>query len=353
MKSPPCVLPSLKYTADYIEMRAEFTRFLGPAKTVPYICALGTKEAISTKPVLLVVAYRGGNYFKECVESVKPCVQYFSSSIIFINGSEPEDDLHTASAITPLLKTSIFATGKDFSAIEHSNLIQRQLHILLDPGQHIFVLCHDDRLVHDSFCDLKPDDWLRNDPSLSLGNYAVFNDNGHVRYESAFHDRTSTQPTANRAQWRDSLGNARSRYTNASGMRMPSQVLIEAAKYQVRTRSEKGLRSEYICAAHHLIDVLYYHNPPLVAIREHSASEGANKTNLQYHGSELRYIIWLFINCRSFDEIRKLLRSNFGLHYFFENLAELVPLRYSGKRGGRLALVIGRFLQRLSLFLKP
>jgi hypothetical protein len=136
-------------------------------------------------------------------------------------------------------------------------------------------------------------------------------------------------------------------------MRMPSQVLIEAVKYQIRTRSEKGLRHEYICAAHHLIDALYCHNPPLVAIREHSASEGANKTNLQYHGSELRFIIWLFINCRSFDEIRKLLGSKFGLHYFFENLAELVPLRYSGKRGGRLALVIGGFLQRLSLFLKP
>jgi len=334
-------------------MIAKSTRFPFTSKKLPQIRAHRTKDDISSKPVLLVVVYRGGTYFKECVNSIKPCTQHFSSSIISINGSEPDEDLQTASQLSPLLKTTIFTTGQELTSINHFSLIRRQFLNLLNPAQHIFLLCHDDLLLYDSFRYLQPDDWLRADSSLSLGNYVVFRENGFVCNESAFRGSKLTHPTAKRAQWLDSLSNVHSTYTNVSGMRMPSQVLSKAIKYQVRTRSEKGLRFEYICAAHNFIDVLYCYSPPLVAIREHSASEGANQTKLQFHGSEIRFMIWLFINCRSFHEIQKLLTGKFNLYYFFYNLSELVPLRYSGRRGGRIALVIGGFLQSLSISLKP
>jgi len=333
-------------------MKAKLSHLQSTPEMLQYTCAHGTNADISYMPVLLVVVYHGGKYFRECVESIKPCVQYFSSSIISINGSEPDEDLQAASQIALLLSTSIFVTGKELTSVEHANSIQRQLQNLPNSDQHIFVLCHDDLLVYDSFRYLKRDSWLRTDPSLSLGNYNVFHENGDVSHKSAFCDNTSAHPTADRAQWRDSLCNPRSTYTNVSGMRMPSQVLIDAVKYMVRTRSENGLRAEYIYAAHHHIDVLYCYNPPLVAIREHSASEGANKSHIQYHGSELRYIIWLFINCRSCDEIGKLLLSEFGLHYFIENLGQLITLKYSGKRGGRVALAIGVLLQKFSCGLR-
>jgi hypothetical protein len=333
-------------------MKARLNHLRSKSEMLQYACAYPKMTGISSRPVLLVVTYHGGAFFRECIESIKPCISYFCSCIISINGSEPGEDLQSAYQIALLLNTTIFATGKELSAVEHSNLLQSQLHNLLNPLQHIFILCHDDLLLYDSFRRLERNCWLRADSSLALGSYAVFHEAGDLSIRSAFHDETSPNPSANRVQWRNSLGNKRSTYTNASGMRMQSQVFIDVIKYMARTHCKKGLRFEYICAAHYLIDELYCYFLPLVAIREHSASDGANKSDIQYHGGELRYVFWLFINCRSRDEISKLLFSEFGLHYLFENLSRLIQLKYSGKRGGRAALAIGELLQKISCCLR-
>ena len=73
------------------------------------------------------------------------------------------------------------------------------------------------------------------------------------------------------------------------------------------------MRLEYSLIVNRHIQKIINFEPPLVCVREHSGSAGARVTRKDFAASELRYAIWMWMNCESASSLKQLLQGQYGI----------------------------------------
>lgn len=270
-------------------------------------------------PILLIPVYKGGDLFSQAVDSVIPCLPWFSRVIISLNGTDTSDDHASALRLADRCHLTVLQTRKNLTAARHSRFILKQCFksLELTSGDQIFLLCHDDLLCKKGFDALDYESWLnfRSD-WVSLGDYKAFR-NGtspdFARHESWFsrYDSLSIRPQEEFMKTQYTRHD--DPFTNASGMRMSLGVNSSISRYFHATGSKSGMRTEYAIIVSKRVSHVVNFFPPLVCIRERSDSEGAIVTRSDFAASELRYAIWVWINCKSYAQMQALLRGQYGI----------------------------------------
>jgi len=270
-------------------------------------------------PILLIPVYQGGRLFGEAVDSVMPCLSWFSRVIISLNGLNVDDDRATALRLMDLCNLEILETQMNLSAPSHADFIYSQLSdkLQLPLDTQIFILCHDDLLSKDGFKALKMDFWqsFRSD-WVSLGDYYAFSGTSPVsrfRHESWFarYDQSIIRPQS--AFLSTQYQRHDDPFTNVSGMCASLAVLRSTTRFFALTGSRSGMRFEYSLIVNKRVNHVVNFRPPLVCVRERADSEGAMVTRRDFVASELRYAIWIWINCKSVAGVGSLLRGQYGI----------------------------------------
>lgn len=96
---------------------------------------------------LIIQTYRGNKYFKECLDSVKPNINFFEIIYISINQSAMYDaDLETALSFKLQTKqlnfntqVIIFTQNKTLKATEHSKIFYKNI-LKRDTSSDFFIL---------------------------------------------------------------------------------------------------------------------------------------------------------------------------------------------------------------------
>lgn len=286
-------------------------------------------------PSLLVPVFRGGSFFQEAVVSIKPCLGWFSRCIISLNGAETSEDRSTAMQLSPLCELIILDTKRDLTSVQHGMFIVNQLisTLKLDMNSQIFTLCHDDMLSLTGFQALDLGDWCRLDPhSISLGDYLIFKDGepaSTVVHKTSF-DQRSKERTRRRTQayFLNMQNCGIDPFTNISGMRMTLAIMKSTLKYYRYTGARIGIRMEYSYISNRRIESIVNHNPPLVVIRTHPKSEGALISYKDFIPGELRYLCWLWLNCKSVHQLRGLCRGRYNFKTFLWLSRKTLEHRY-------------------------
>lgn len=292
-----------------------------------------------TLPWLLVPVFRGGSFFQEAVDSIKPCLPWFSGCIISLNGTETAHDRETAMQLAPLCKLHILATGKELTSVQHAFFIVKQIgsRLRLDILTEIFSLCHDDLLSIEGFKSLDQEDWSRQDPfTISLGDYLVFKDGepiGSSVHKTSFEDQKSKTRKRPQSHFLQMQISGIDPFTNVSGMRMTVAVLSSTLSFYKYTGSRVGLRMEYAYICNRAVDSIINYDPPLVFIRSHPQSEGAKATYRDFIPGELRYLCWLWINCKTLQDLQALQKGRFNLRAFLWLTNRTIQHRYYDSLG--------------------
>lgn len=291
-------------------------------------------------PVLLIPVYRGGSFFREAVNSIKPCLPWFRSCVISINGKDATEDRRCASSLAPLCQLTVLETGRDINAMEHIYYIANQLTFGLgfSKSTQLFIFCHDDLLAFQSFQSLDMAHWHGHGMrTISLGDYITFKDGESPNTgtgKSSF-PGVSQSHRISRSSFFVMQNSGADPFTNISGMRMSLDVLVTTLQFYRWTGSRSGMRIEYALATNKRVQTIINHCPPLVKIRSHPNSEGSIRNYSEFIASELRYAIWLWLNCTSFTDFKALLKGRFNIknvirltvmtlkHRYYEQLGKL------------------------------
>ena len=270
-------------------------------------------------PILLIPVYKGGDLFSQAVDSVIPCLPWFSGVIVSLNGTDTSDDHASALRLADLCHLTVLQTRKNLSPLRHVRFILKQCfkRLGLTSSDQIFFLCHDDLLCKKGFDALDYESWLnfRSD-WVSLGDYKVFGNGTSLdlaRHESWFsrYDFLCIRPQEEFMKTQYTRQD--DPFTNASGMRMGLGVISSISRYFVATGSKSGMRFEYSIIVSKRVSHVVNFFPPLVCIRERPDSEGAIVTRSDFTASELRYAIWIWINCKSYSQMQAVLRGQYGI----------------------------------------
>ncbi len=233
----------------------------------------------SSKLALLVQVYKGGEYFKECLESIEPHLGCFSAVYISVNGSVLfDDDIKLAESF----KTGhadnriiLFSWESTLSAAVHSKSFYEKVLDEDKESDFFMTLCHDDILLSD-FTEnsehlrfsLEKDDMV----SMAKSFFSFTFDSNSLIGTS--YGNLLSYPKQ-RVEKTEYLMKCFDRYpeTNCSGMVFPRDafkeftLLIPLFTY--------GYRSEYVQFANRQTTYVRGSAKPLVGIRMHPESEGA------------------------------------------------------------------------------
>ena len=274
---------------------------------------------MASRPILLLPVYRGGQMFREAIQSIQPCLPWFESVVISLNGENVDGDESTARELNQWCRLTILSTRRNYTSVQHLHFISRQLSKSMRLPAHtpLFILCHDDLLHRPGFERLDQKQWEEWDPSaISLGDYYAFgrgSSGKSLRQECWFarYDALNSRPKS--AFLKTQYQRHDDPFTNLSGMRLSLGVLRSTVRYFSLTGSRSGMRMEYALIVHKAIENVINFDPPLVCVREHSGSVGANVTQKDFAASELRYAIWIWLNCRSVGAWNLLLQGQYGV----------------------------------------
>jgi hypothetical protein len=175
------------------------------------------------------------------------------------------------------------------------------------------MLCHDDILHEKGFDALDYASWLNFCSDwVSLGGYKVFSNGASpdlARHESWFSRYDSLCIRPQKEFMKTQYTRHGDPFANAFGMRMSLSILSSIFRYFAATRSTTGNRLEYSIIVSKSVSHVVNFPTPLVCIRERSDSEGAIVSRSDFVTSELRYAIWIWINCKTYTQIQALLRG--------------------------------------------
>jgi hypothetical protein len=277
---------------------------------------MSTKKKL---PILLIPVYKGGQLFSEAIDSIIPCLPWFDQVIISLNGVDVWDDKATALRLVDRCRLTILATNRTLSAVRHLRFILKQCFksLRLTSSDQIFLLCHDDLLCKKGFDALDYESWLNFCSDwVSLGDYKAFSNGTSLdlaRHESWFSRYDSLCIRPQEEFMKTQYTRHDDPFTNASGMRMGLGVISSISRYFVATGSKSGMRFEYSIIVSKRVSHVVNFFPPLVCIRERPDSEGAIVTRSDFAASELRYAIWIWINCKSYSQMQVVLRGQYGI----------------------------------------
>jgi hypothetical protein len=277
--------------------------------------------------------YRGGALFKEAIHSVRPCLPWFERVVVSLNGDDTREDHSTATELANECNLTILQTKETLTPVKHLQFIVDQLHKRkLSADTQLFILCHDDLLNKSGFDQLDQEQWQSwTSNCISLGDYLVFGQESSPemgRYECWFdrYDTVTRRPRSSflltQYQRHDDP------FTNFSGMRLSVAVMSSTIHFFAQTGSKTGMRLEYSLIVNKRIQNVVNFEPPLVCVRERNDSAGARVTRKDFAASELRYAMWMWLNCQSIASAKQLAQGQYGVSGLFNLVRICLMHRY-------------------------
>jgi len=194
-------------------------------------------------PILLIPVYKGGDFFSQAVDSVIPCLPWFSRVIIGLDGADISDDQISTLRLARICDLTVLQTRKSLTSARHLRFIANQYFKSLGVTScaHVFMLCHDDIMHEKGFDGLDYESWLnfRSD-WVSLGDYKVFSNGASpdlARHESWFSRYDSLCMRPQKEFTKTQYTRHDDSFANASGMRMSLSSLSSISRYFVATGS--------------------------------------------------------------------------------------------------------------------
>ena len=237
---------------------------------------------------LLIQVYNGGEYWRECWESVMQNQDLFDQIYVSIGKSEKQDEDVDLIRDCKLEKLHWIRQDRNMSARDHGEKLDHWVGSF-HPAGHIYILCHDDILQRDGLLKLKELDLQEND--AVFGPFRFFYDDGSGREITVreFH-REDDQPISGEMFC---FLQDQCRYTyNISGTVLPSVLFrIPHAPWHFLSY---GCRSENCHLCNPYVKRIWQTAEPTVRIRTHSGSEGAHLPAAAMQYDTLVYLLSAF-----------------------------------------------------------
>ena len=240
------------------------------------------------KPVLLIPVFRGGDFLKDCLESISGKESGFDQIVISINGDLLERTIDRQTVLSSHLAKEnlvVFETTKSLSTYRHSRFMLRQLRTMgLDSETQVMNLFHDD--------------WLLNSPGAGLADSrtVVVGD-----WEKTAPPSPVSAVEGSSQNVRDWLwGSGRKQiFVNGSGMISTLGAREEASK--ILSIFKTGVRYEHLLITHRTVKTVKSASPALIKIRVHEGQDGFNQTAFQAFRGDMAFSIWLILQGRFFS----------------------------------------------------
>ena len=237
---------------------------------------------------LLVQVYNGGNYWRECLDSVKANLDLFDAVYVSIGkSSKQEEDI----ALLQELKTDKLrwrAQDRDMSAVEHGKRFDQWVGSF-QPRGHIFTLCHDDILLREGLLKLKELELTEHD--AVFGSFRFFSDDGSSREMTVREFYRKDGPFCKNEFFY--LQDQQHFTYNISGTVLPAK-LYTAAKPLTWHLLSYGCRSELCHFCSPQIKKIHQIYEPTVKIRRHAGSEGSRMPEAALQYDTLVYLLLAF-----------------------------------------------------------
>ena len=260
---------------------------------------------------LIIQTYRGNKYFKECLDSVKPNINFFEIIYISINQSAMYDaDLETALSFKLQTKqlnfntqVIIFTQNKTLKATEHSKIFYKNI-LKRDTSSDFFILlCHDDILLPTfsenilSILDDLSADTIINPARLHYKQLFI-----PKNYIGTYYGLLSYQELKTTKENFASKGFDCYPETNITGLIFSRKLLKEFCK--VLPFFTYGYRFEYIMMFAPSIKYLKGTRIPIVGIRRHAEQTGSQFIQSAYEADEqlYKFYLWYTTKDRNFRQ---------------------------------------------------
>lgn len=106
--------------------------------------------ASSPTLTLCVPVYRGGAYWRECWETVRPLAGQFAEIVVGLNGSPLQEEDRAVVEQAPVPNLRVFRQEQPLPSREHGVFLRRQLRT-----DYVLFLCHDDWLLPEGVAELR------------------------------------------------------------------------------------------------------------------------------------------------------------------------------------------------------
>jgi|GEM_PF-2246143 len=221
------------------------------------------------KLLLMIQVYNGGDYWRECWESVLKNQDIFDQIFVSVSKSPKQEEDIALLRNCKLEKLHWVRQDEYLTASEHGKRLGRWMGSF-HPEGHYFILCHDDILLRDGLLKLRELDLKEND--AVFGPHRFFFQNGSRR-EITVHEFHRDDDRPLDKETFIFLQDQQQFTYNVSGLVLPSKLLWEYP-HPVHLLRYGGF-AECSCMIFPCIRQIYQTAVPAVKIRWHAASEGA------------------------------------------------------------------------------
>ena len=242
-------------------------------------------SSVKEKPLLIIPVYNGGDFFRDCYESVIGKESSFEMVFISLNGTptgRAADQETLKSFGKPAENVVLLETPTVLSSFDHQNFLIDAVSKRYSDDRLVMSLFHDDVLLR------APSRDECNPESVILGDWRNLLESGLITALK----RSPISPT----EWMSSFLFHRIP-TNGSGMVAPLGVMRDVSLSLRKWRT--GVRFEYLLCTHSSVKSLCAVKEPLVSLRIHDMQEGANVDLPSFVRGEAMFMAWLFSHRRA------------------------------------------------------
>ena len=233
---------------------------------------------------LAVQVYNGGDYWRQCLESIIANKDLFDQ--IFISISNSQSQKYDVSLVEKFLSPQIHLLVHEqrMTSVEHGKKFDLWLSTFNLKG-HIFWLCHDDLLLRDGLLQLKQLKLSQHE--AVFGPWLFFEENGMKQPLTVKQFRQGNGEPISRQKF-GFLIDQQCYAINISGIVLPAFIFNK--RLFPWHLCSYGSRSEYLHLCNPEIKFIHQLHVPAVKIRHHANSEGSLMTELDNQLDTLLYL---------------------------------------------------------------
>lgn len=232
--------------------------------------------------------YKGGNLFLGALNSIETSGIAFSNIVVSFNGEDAADhDAFIQAQRDGRLKNNyiVFQTESEMDAVRHALFILEQIKGILEPDTMLFLLAHDDRILHDEGSH-STIHFLRSldRNTVYFPSYSCCMAGSYERITKVIEQELLLTPE--QFFWLTLKENIA---TNMSGMITPLHAWEEALN--VLASAGSGARFEHLLCIASRVQAVSFHRNVRVLVGERTDSDGKRLTSLQHRKAALAYLL--------------------------------------------------------------